>query len=145
MEVGKQGMNIEYSSNLSSVDWERVAELFAIIGWGHRKPEEIHSAFKTSSCVRFAYSNGVIVGFGRTVDDGKYYALIVDLVVRPEFQGNGIGKTILGYLTKALEGYVFTTLTSAVGKGDFYLGQGWFKQKTSFIWPRSARQKLDHT
>ncbi len=57
----------------------------------------------------------------------------------------GIGKTILTELRDQLEGYAFTTLTSAVGKEAFYLKQGWENQKTAFIWPRSDSQKLDHT
>lgn len=138
-------MSIEYSNTLSGVSWERASEIFSLVGWGNRKAEDIQSAFESSSYVRFAYSDGVIVGFGRTVDDGKYYALIVDLVIHPEFQSQGIGGDILSYLTNALEGYAFTTLTSAVGKESFYLKQGWQKQKTSFIWSRSEKQRQENT
>src|SRR5690606_36304609 len=123
----------------------RASEIISLVGWGNRNAEDIKSAFESSSYVSFAYSNGVIVRFGRTVDDGKYYALIVDLVIHPDFQGKGIGKNILSYLTNSLEGYAFTTLTSAVGKESFYLKQGWQKQKTSFIWPRSEKQRQENT
>jgi GNAT superfamily N-acetyltransferase len=138
-------VNIEFNSNIESVDWIRISEIFSLVGWGIRHPEEIKSAFKQSSFVRFAYSNGVLVGFGRTVDDGRYYALIVDLVVHPEFQRMGIGTTVLLYLKNCLENYSFTTLTSAVGKEVFYERQGWKKQVTSFIWPRSEKQRKENT
>jgi aralkylamine N-acetyltransferase len=138
-------MEIVYSSDLARVDWQRISELFALIGWGHRSPSDIEAAFRKSSFVRFAYSDGVLVGFGRTVDDGKYYASIVDLIVHPEFQGKGIGSSILTYLKNSLEGYIFTTLTSAIGKESFYEKQGWKKQTTSFIWPRSVKQAQDNT
>ena len=65
---------------------------------GNRNPEDIKSAFERSSFVRFAYSNNILVGFGRTVDDGKYYALIVDLVIHPDFQNQDIGTNILVFL-----------------------------------------------
>ncbi len=137
-------MNITYTTDIVSVDWEAVAMLFVAVGWGKREPVELEKAFATSSHVRFAYFENELVGFGRTVDDGKYYALIVDLVISPKFQGKGIGSKILSELKDALYGYYFTTLTSAVGKEGFYLKEGWEKQKTAFIWPRSEKQKNDH-
>ncbi|MFO0774331.1 MAG: GNAT family N-acetyltransferase [Nitrospiraceae bacterium] len=138
-------MDIRYTDNMEGVDWERVSELFEQVGWGKRPAEEIQAAFRSSSYVRFAYDDRQVVGFGRTVDDGRYYALIVDLVVDPQYQRRGIGRTLLSYLERALSSYVFTTLTSAVGKEAFYLTQGWHRQTSSFIWPRTERQKRDHT
>ena len=70
--------------------------------------------------------------------------MVVDLVVAPEFQGKGIGRTILSELKDESEGYIFTTLISAVGKEPFYQKQGWLRQKTGFIWPRSEQQMSDH-
>ena len=63
----------------------------------------------------------------------------------PEFQSKGIGANMLLYRKDSLEGYSFTTLTSAVGKEEFYEKQGWKKQTTSFIWPRSDKQSKDYT
>ncbi len=137
-------MNITYTSEKSGINWKSVAWLFETVEWCKREPIELERAFSSSSHVRFAYDGDKLVGFGRTVDDGRYYALIVDLVVSPDYQGKGIGSRILHELKKALDGYYFTTLTSAVGKEGFYLKQGWEQQKTAFIWPRSDRQKQDH-
>ena len=138
-------MAIQYNNNIDGVDWERVSELFERVGWGKRDAKDVQVAFRTSSYVRFAYDDDQVVGVGRTVDDGRYYSLIVDLVVDPRYQRRGIGRTILSYLEQSLTKYVFTTLTSAVGKEGFYLSQGWCQQTTSFIWPRTERQKKDHT
>ena len=138
-------MNVEFNSDIKVVSWQRVSELFSLVGWGVRNLEEIKSAFEKSSFVRFAYLDNVLVGFGRTVDDGRYYALIVDLVVHPDFQNQGIGSNILIYLKNSLDEYKFTTLTSAVGKESFYEKQGWKRQVTSFIWPRSEKQRKENT
>ena len=46
---------------------------------------------------------------------------------------------------RASELFSITTLTTAVGKEQFYKKQGWFKQTTSFIWPRSEKQKKENT
>lgn len=138
-------MSLVYDSDLTRADWQRLSDIFALVGWGYRPASDIEAVFGKSSFVRFAYSDGVLVGFGRTVDDGKYYASIVDLIVHPEFQGEGIGSSILTYLKDSLEGYIFTTLTTAVGKESFYEQQGWKKQTTSYIWSRSAQQEKNNT
>ena len=138
-------MEVDYTSNIETTDWHKVSEIFSLVGWGLRDPEENRFAFNRSSFVRFAYVNNELVGFGRTVDDGKYYALIADLVVHPDYQGKGIGSEILRYLKNSLDGYLFITLTSAPGKEAFYDKQGWKKQTTSFIWPRTEDQRKERT
>ena len=140
-----QALKITYSNSSHSVDWSIVAGIFSLVGWGNRNPDEIRAAFLESSFVRFAYDGEKLVGFGRTVDDGKYYAMIVDLVIHPDYQHQGIGSRILKELTDEIESYIFTTLTSAVGKEGFYLKQGWCQQKTAFIWPRTEKQQRDNT
>ena len=60
-----------------SVDWEVVASLFEQVGWTGRRPDEIRSAFEKSSHVIFIYDADEIIAFGRTVDDGQYYGLLV--------------------------------------------------------------------
>lgn len=136
--------NIQVLPAAIDAPWERMSELFQTVGWGRRSPDEIEHAFRCSSFARFAYCDGDLIGFGRTVDDGKYYALIVDLVIDPGFQGRGIGKRILAELRDSLDGFLFTTLTAAPGKDQFYLGHGWKRQTTAFIWPRSETQLQQH-
>jgi aralkylamine N-acetyltransferase len=84
------------------------------------------------------------VGVGRTLDDGRYYALIVDLAIVPEFQGQGIGSRILAELKDEFSDYLFVTLTAAVGKEEFYSKQGWAHQKSAFMAPRSEQQRQNH-
>lgn len=133
-------MPIRYENDLCNVSWERCTEIFQAVGWGTRAPEVIRRAFEKSTFVRIAFDGDKIVGFGRTVDDGKYYALIADLIVDPEYQKMGIGTRILNELKDELSEFVFTTLTAAPGKEDFYLSRGWKKQTSALIWPRSQGQ-----
>jgi GNAT superfamily N-acetyltransferase len=48
--------------------------------------------------VIFVYDGGELVGFGRTMDDGRYYAMLVDVVVKPSHQGRAIGSEIVTWL-----------------------------------------------
>ena len=139
MLVGELFMSIRYQKNLHDVSWNRISELFQSVGWGIRSPEDIKKTFNKSTHVRIAYAGSNIVAFGRTIDDGKYYAVIVDLVVDPLYQKKGIGKKILSELRDELKDYIVTTLTAAPGRDNFYLQQGWKRQTSAFIWPRSSR------
>ena len=134
-------MNIRYKNNLDGISWERISEIFEAVGWGRRNPKELKQSFEKSSYVRIAYDKEKIVGFGRTVDDGQYYALIVDVLIDPEYQRKGVGATILKELKNDLEQYLFTTLTAATGKDLFYEKQGWKKQNSAYLWPRSKKQE----
>jgi len=128
-------MNIHLENSSSGICWQRISELIKIVGWPNRTPAELKQAFEKSSYVRIAYHKAKIVGFGRTADDGKYYGMIVDLVVDPAFQGNGIGSTILRELKDEMKGYYIICLTAAPGKMDFYLKYGWKKSDSAFHWP----------
>lgn len=90
------------------------------------------------------YDDRELVGFGRTMDDGRYYAMLVDVVVKPSCQGKGIGREIVTWLRERLGGYKFVTLTAAVDKDDFYLKLGWKRQRSAMIWPMSEQQLNAH-
>ncbi|PRC91725.1 GNAT family N-acetyltransferase [Solimicrobium silvestre] len=135
-------MNFEFKTQ--DVDWTVVASIFQQVGWGNRQPAEIRSAFEKSSYVIFAYDGAELVAFGRTMDDGQYYALLVDIVVKPDRQQSGLGREIVNYLKSQLVGYKFITLTAAPGKEEFYLKLGWQRQATALIWPVSEEQQRLH-
>lgn len=135
-------MNIIHSTG--QVDWSAVAALFAQVGWGERDPAQIRAAFEKSSHVIFIYEHDELVAFGRTLDDGCYYAMLVDVVVRPSCQGKGLGRIVVDHLRDQLSGYRFVTLTAAVGKDEFYLKLGWLRQKSAMIWPMSEAQREAH-
>ncbi|MGZ7100232.1 MAG: GNAT family N-acetyltransferase [Candidatus Angelobacter sp.] len=127
-----------------NVDWPEVAALFVEVNWGQRDPQQIRAAFDKSSHVIFIYDQDQLVAFGRTMDDGCYYAMLVDVVVKPSCQGKGIGRTVVDYLREQLVGYKFVTLTAAPGKDEFYLKLGWYRQKSAMIWPISDAQLEGH-
>lgn len=127
-----------------AVDWQDVASIFELVGWGSRQPNDIRSAFEKSSYVIFIYDGDELAAYGRTMDDGRYYALLVDVVVGPSHQQLGLGREVVNYLKSKLLGYKFITLTAAPGKEEFYLKLGWQRQATSLIWPVSEEQKRLH-
>ncbi len=137
-------MDIEINPDLDLVNWERISELFELVGWGKRNPQEIELAFRKSTVVCMVKNEEGIIGFGRTVDDGRYYALLVDIVIHPDHQRKGMGSAIVHNLTDQLKGYNFSTLTAALQKEMFYQKAGWKKQKSGYILPVNEKQREEH-
>lgn len=134
-----------FNPDLGSIDWTRICEMFYKVNWRTRIEEEIKLAFTKSTITLFVFLDGRVIAFGRTIDDGRYYAQLGDIIVDPEFQGKGLGKTLVSKINDQLENYHFVTLTAAPGKGDFYKSMGWKKQSTAFIWPQGPKQLRQHT
>jgi ribosomal protein S18 acetylase RimI-like enzyme len=137
-------MKIEINPDRDHIKWERISEIFLLINWGVRIPEDVKASFLTSSYICIVTESNEIIGFGRTVDDGKYYANLVDVAIHPDFQGKGIGKQVVKALTDQLVGYQFITLTAAPGKAGFYEKLGWLNQKSAYLIPKDEKQIKEH-
>ena len=53
-------------------------------------PTAVYGIFTT--VYAWAAILNAIIAFGRVVGDGRYYAMLTDIVVDPDFQGQGLGK-----------------------------------------------------
>lgn len=106
-------------------DEQAYFDLFESTGWnaGYRvTPGELREALERSWHMVQAYDGMLLVGTGRVISDGKLHALIVDVVVLPEYQGRGIGTDIMLRLLERcrLHGIRDVQLFSAPGKAAFY-------------------------
>ena len=70
---------------------------------------------------------------GRCITDGEYYATIWDCIVKPGYQGKGIGRQIVEKLMEGLEDMEFIALTSTPGNEPFYRKFGFKLQKTAMV------------
>ena len=131
-------MRIERSD--AGIRWNQAAAIFAAVGWGARDPEDVRAAFERSSFKAFAFDAGELVGFGRTIDDGRFYATIVDVVVSPAHQRKGIGRAIVEDIQNRLNGFLVVTLMAATDVQPFYKKLGWRNLTTGMIRPRSKEQ-----
>src|ERR1051325_7868418 len=137
-------MTIRIQTNDSGISWLDVATLFQSVGWGQREPDDLRAAFTKSTFMCFALDGERLVGFGRTIDDGKYMATVVDMIVHPDYQGRGIGRQILHNLQSRLTGFLYVTLTAAPDAMHFYEKLGWRKMTTGMIFPRDEEQVRRH-
>lgn len=146
MNIPQENPAYSYQLNpdLSQIDWDYVISLFQKIEWKHRKAAEIEAAFKNSTTTLFVFKDQQIIAFGRIVGDGRYYAMLADIVVDPDYQGQGLGRYLVTTLNNQLENYHFVNLSAAPGADNFYKSMGWKKQTTAFIWPQGPKQLRQH-
>ncbi len=125
-------MAIDYTVN-STIEATEIIDVFKSVGWS-KDPSDIVEAFSNSYYIT-AREDGKLVGFARAISDGYYYAGIYDVVVRPDYQKQGIGKAMMDMLTTEFRGkYIF--LTSTEGNEAFYQRCGFMPNKTALWIPK---------
>ncbi|WP_237759830.1 GNAT family N-acetyltransferase [Arthrobacter alpinus] len=95
--------DIEYSDG-GQVDTAKLTALYASVGWSSyaQSPEMLVAAVAGSSKLVSAWSGDQLVGLARVISDGASIWYLQDLLVRPDFQRQGIGRALV---LNALEGY----------------------------------------
>lgn len=95
-------------------------------GFMARPLEQAEKALENGLFNVSAVCDGQVVGMGRLVGDGAMYWYLQEIIVLPEYQGKGIGKSIVSRLleyirSNAIPGTgVEVGLTAVEGKEPFY-------------------------
>ena len=116
-------MNIKYSNSLLVEDYNNLRES---VGWHRVEGKQALAGIQNSAYVISAIHENKTVGMARVIGDGGYIVVIVDVIVLPEYQGKGIGKSmmqkVMDYIKSSLhEGqWVFVNLMSAKEREPFY-------------------------
>lgn len=135
-------MNVGIKLGIKHLDWPEVCRVFERAPLGEREPERLRRASEQSSVVCSAYAGKTLIGFGRAISDGEYYSAIYDVVVLPEYQGRGVGRTIMAAILERLpKGSIL--IVSVPGKEGFYKKLGFEVLKTgmgNFSDPEKARE-----
>ena len=105
---------------------EEYMEMRRLVGWGMFPLEQAAEGLKNSFILACFRVDGKPVALGRAVSDHGYVVYIADVIVAPEYQGNGLGRKIMEYLMEQIKasmkpGYrVMISLLAAKGKEEFY-------------------------
>lgn len=114
---------MEYREN--TLRYEDYCSLRASVDWLNFSEEQTKRALSNSLYTVTAVEENRTVAMGRLVGDGMYYT-IVDIVVHPDRQHNGIGTKIMSMLLEHIEketpagGRSSVQLISEKGKEAFY-------------------------
>ena len=114
---------------------ERIAGFYISAGWITKEDDTsfLLPALRGSTLVAGAFSDGKIIGIARAISDGCSDAYIQDVVVSPDFRGQGIGRRLIETLVDNLKnrGIDWIALVGEPGTEDFYRKLGW-KEKSGF-------------
>lgn len=130
-----QDTDIKFVDNWSK---EEIVALYKSAGWWKESydPSAITQLITGSFAFAVAVnpSLGKAIGMGRIISDGASDAYIQDLVVLPEYRGQGIGKQLVNaLLARCLsKGVLWIGVISEPGQDGFYSPLG-FKTMDSHI------------
>lgn len=115
--------HMEYKENV--LCYEDYSELRESVGWLNFSKEQTKKVLANSLYTVIAVEDNQTVGMGRLTGDGMYY-LIVDIVVRPNNQKQGIGRNIINMIIEYVDketpigGRSSIQLIAEKGKEAFY-------------------------
>jgi tetratricopeptide (TPR) repeat protein len=119
---------------------DQVNDLCKAVGWSDRSLSKLEKAIQASFRYVAAWhvdrEQQQLIGFARAVSDGVYQATLLDIAIHPDFQGRGVGKTLVKTLTKQLRAAQITdiTLFASPHVTDFYHQLGFVTQPNNLQW-----------
>jgi GNAT superfamily N-acetyltransferase len=119
----------------AAVDWNELSELYRVAPLGIKPPDALATVFGNSMFTCFVYAGDTLVGAGRALADGLDCAYIADVAVRPEHQGEGLGRAIIERLVAAAAAHKKIILYANPGAEEFYVKLGFYPMNTAMaIW-----------
>lgn len=109
-------------------DSKQLADLFLSVEWssGHF-PERLVQAMRGFETVFAAWDGDALVGLISAMDDGSMTAYVHYLLVRPEYQGRGIGKQLVQRVKERYADYLRIVVVAYDEEMGFYEGCGFEK------------------
>lgn len=114
---------MEYREN--ALYYDDYCVLRKSVGWINFSNAQAEKSLNNSLYTVIAVENNQTVGMGRLIGDGMYY-MIVDVIVKPNYQKNGIGRNIINRLVEYVDketpvgGRSSIQLIAEKGKENFY-------------------------
>lgn len=114
-------------------------------GLSERSREGAAIGLRNSFFTVSVYRESELVGMGRVIGDGGCFMQVVDIAVRPDFQGQGLGKWVMGeimeYLEREAPPKTYVSLIADVPADRLYLQFGFqYTQPRSqgmYLWLKS--------
>lgn len=121
----------------NNLTYEEYIDIINTVGWKIPSKRLLENSLKNSMTTKYVIGNET-VGMARLITDSGYIGLIADVIVKPNYQGQGIGKKLINNLldraksTLEEDESMMIELLSADGKVEFYKKFG-FKDKKEVV------------
>jgi ribosomal protein S18 acetylase RimI-like enzyme len=115
-------MEITYK-DFNILSENQVKALYEDLGWSSytKNIKKLLSGIQNSSFVYSAWDKNTLVGLIRVLSDGHTIAYIQDILVKKNYQGQGVGKHLMEAALKKYKTVRQIVLTTDItGPGDFY-------------------------
>ena len=124
-------MDITYKDTHKFTSKE-LEDLFLSVEWssGHY-PEKLKKAMENFETVYTAWDGDKLIGLICALDDGVMTAYIHYMLVRPEYQGKEIGKTLMEKCKEKYKDYLRIVLVSYNEEAGFYESCGFKREEKS--------------
>lgn len=135
-------MNITYKIKKENVNWQEVSEVLKRSGLSDHPAWEQEIIFNNSYAVVFVYDEEKIVGVARALSDGVCQAVIYNVALEEEYQGHGIGRSLIEKLLEQLKGQnvILYTHPRTV---HLYEKFGFRRSKTAMCMFQGSEEKLE--
>ena len=105
----------------SIIDKKKLVNLFNSVGWKTAEyPNRLYSAIKNSEYVMSVWNNDELIGLISAISDGAINVFITYLLVKPEYQNQGVGKIMMNDFCKHFKGYGRRILSTELDKEKYY-------------------------
>jgi GNAT superfamily N-acetyltransferase len=123
-------------SERRDIKLEDIIDLYRANKWSSaNKPTVLYNALINSNSLFSAWENNKLVGIGNAISDRYLVVYYPHLLVHPDYQGKGIGQTIVEKMQNKY-GHFHIQMLTADGKAiDFYKKVGFARAgKTEPMW-----------
>jgi GNAT superfamily N-acetyltransferase len=136
----KNNLQVFTDKNIEPTEF---ANLMASVGWGTESAYDNQAIERSLSAYPFIAhcrdSAGLLIGYVSAFSDGAFSTFVGELVVRPEFQHNGIGTELLRLVVERYSGIPVYATPFEDGQ-EFFLERGFRvpKRAMSVVSKRNA-------
>jgi GNAT superfamily N-acetyltransferase len=124
LDFKEVNMDVKYENKISINEFNFLRKS---VGWFEIENSLARKSIENALFIITAVIDGKVIGLTRVSGDGGYTLFITDVIVLPEYQGKGIGKTLMVEAIKWIKNQflekgqqVFVNLMATRGKEPFY-------------------------
>ena len=116
--------------------------LYRSVGWSSAsKPDALYAGLLASHSLVTAWDARTLVGLGSAISDGHLVVYFPHLLVRPGYQGRGIGSELMGRMMRRYQGFHQQALLADGRSIEFYRKLGFVRAgSTEPLWIYDGRE-----